>query len=218
MRGRVRTSYQVTLGERFGVFVTACVLLTGTGGATAAANTSARCPKPRIVDIHTTARGQSFEAADLLTASDGRLWAAGQGYVGTVDPSGAVTGIAVPHASGVSDMAQSPDGAVWLTTYADHTVVRVGQDLAVTEFPVIDEFTRPTAITFGPDGNLWITTLHEKQHTNRVVRMGVDGAVTVVRRLPGFAPDIITDPMATSGSERRRCADRGSSDSRRREG
>jgi streptogramin lyase len=152
------------------------------------------CAEPRIVDTHMTARGQSFTAHDLLTATDGRLWAAGTGYVGVLDPAGTVAGLALESASAVFDMTQTPDGAIWLATYAHHAVVRISPDLTATEFPVIDEYTRPSAITVGPDGNLWITTYHEQRHRFGVARMGLDGSVTLQRQIPAFAPDIVAGP------------------------
>jgi virginiamycin B lyase len=109
--------------------------------------------------------GRSPPAA--VTAADGALWVIenrGETTVGAWKTDGSpILGLGYdlsdidPATSGGAGITTGPDGALWVTTFAN--IWRLTTDgQSATEFPLAPGIA-PHAITAGPDGALWFTAL-----------------------------------------------------------
>ena len=132
----------------------------------------------------------------MVAGADGNIWFgdAGQGKVGFITPTGAITEFDLPtDVGGPMRMAVGPDRNLWITTIVpgphQDWILRMSPKGAVTRFQVTG---RPEGITAGPDGNLWFTEVA----ADRIGRMTPGGVLTEFR-LPGTdrAPrGIVTGP------------------------
>src|SRR2546425_483453 len=120
----------------------------------------------------------------MVAGADGNIWFgdAGQGKVGFITPTGAITEFDLPtDVGGPMRMAVGPDRNLWITTIVpgphQDWILRMSPKGAVTRFQVTG---RPEGITAGPDGNLWFTEVA----ADRIGRMTPGGVLTEFR-LPG---------------------------------
>jgi len=120
----------------------------------------------------------------IVAGADGNIWFgdAGQGKVGFITPTGAITEFDLPaDVGGPMRMAVGPDRNLWITTIVpgphQDWILRMSSKGAVTRFQVTG---RPEGITAGPDGNLWFTEVA----ADRIGRMTPAGVLTDFR-LPG---------------------------------
>jgi len=152
------------------------------------------------------AAGTQVTPSAITAGPDGALWFAGvPGKVGRITTAGVVAEFAVPDipppagsAAGtaatqatLTAITSGPDGALWFTGIP----AEVGR---ITTTGVVTEFAEPeapapagspagtggstptlTAITTGPDGNLWLTTLGTDSGTNPAIgRITASGVFT----------------------------------------
>lgn len=123
--------------------------------------------------------GVTSEPASIAPGPDGALWFTEPraGRIGRITTSGQVT----EHSRGITpteqpqDIAAGPDGAMWFTEYATYgsyrlelsKIGRITMDGKIREYSKgLNPKAGPTAITTGPDGNMWFVTLTDK--TGRV--------------------------------------------------
>ena len=113
--------------------------------------------------------------AGIALGPDGNLWFSEvsdtANQIGRITPAGVVTEFSIP--SGASEplgIVAGPDGNVWFTEmspYHGNGIGRINPTTGdISEFGTGDVATfgathRATAITTGPDGNLWFTTIFD---------------------------------------------------------
>jgi virginiamycin B lyase len=109
----------------------------------------------------------------IARGPDGRMWFTGRTAIGAITTAGAVSAYPLPDAAGgcPSTLATRTGERVW---FADYCRDRVGSattagDVDWYGFPA----GGPDAISFGPDGNLWIGL----DRTGQIVRMSPAGTV-----------------------------------------
>lgn len=118
------------------------------------------------------------------------------GKIGRITEAGTITEYPVSDVVGPDGIGVGPDNTVWFTEISpasgDGAIGRITLSGTVTLFPIepADGWSilgNPDAITVGPDGNMWFTSLH-----GGLGRSTPDGQITGVR-LPQFsATDGIT--------------------------
>jgi plastocyanin len=128
----------------------------------------------------------------------------GNGRIDRVAPDGTITEGAVTNLTTPIDVAFAPDGTMYVLQYAaefDNTikryvafggeVQRVNDDGSVA--PVVTNLVFPTALTFGPDGALYVTNYGNESN---------DGQGQVLRVVPGDTPAPAPDvpPPSEEGS------------------
>jgi virginiamycin B lyase len=110
----------------------------------------------------------SQNLAGIAAGPDGNLWIVDSaGTIFKMNTAGSILGtFAVPHPADCTEDQQltqivaGPDQALWFTGESCSLIYRITTAGSVTGFPVRPlDFTRPNAITVGPDGNLWFTEL-----------------------------------------------------------
>ena len=125
----------------------------------------------------------------ITTGPDGALWftesneAGGGGYVGRITTSGTITEYLLPAPFpgwaewGFSGIVAGPDGALWITEYVGHRILRLTTSGSVTEYDLAGcSMTQLCGggITAGPDGALWFTLFA----ANSLGRITTSGVVT----------------------------------------
>ncbi len=119
----------------------------------------------------------------ITTGPDGNLWFIGSsGNIGRITPAGESTEFALPIIPSppgtyiykqLGAITTAPDGNLWFTeqvivllpaffagsAIVEHTswVGRITPSGISTEFAVPTDYSQPTGITVGPDGNIWFT-------------------------------------------------------------
>jgi virginiamycin B lyase len=124
----------------------------------------------------------------ITAGPDGNLWFTEQNAnkVAKVTPSGIFTEYTLPSPSGSpTDITTGPDGNLWFTELGGNKIAKITTSGSVTEYTLpspgwphgggsIPPGNAPTAITAGPDGNLWFT----EQFPNKVARVTTSGSFT----------------------------------------
>lgn len=147
-----------------------------------------------------------------VLGADGNVWFVNSGndYVGRITPAGTITTFTGPAVDRPSGITAGPDGAMWFTSegfyeqsgpngfplpdpyWSGSAIGRITSDGVITSFPA----TGPSAITTGPDGDLWF--LHQPEvggvRQPSVGRMAPDGTVRADRAVPSVADRILTGP------------------------
>jgi virginiamycin B lyase len=111
--------------------------------------------------------------SSIAAGPDGRMWFTGRKTVGAITTAGAVSIYALPSAgSGCpSALATRAGERIWIADYCDDRVGSVTTSGAVAWYAFPGG--GPGAISFGPDGNLWIGL----DRTGQIVRMTPAGTV-----------------------------------------
>lgn len=98
----------------------------------------------------------SFHVVALAVGSDGNTWFCGDGNVGKVTSTGAITLYPIANAK-CSDATEGPDGAIWFTDYGNGAIGRVTTDGTISEYPTPPGEGAFWGITTGTDGGIWFT-------------------------------------------------------------
>src|SRR5262249_26095125 len=140
--------------------------------------------------------GVSGRAGGITTGPDGNLWFAHDGILATITPAGALRDHVaenVPNA-----ITTGPDWTIWAygTRFGPQTGAEIGDVVerislsgSVTTFNVGTTSGAPSAISAGPDGNLWFT----EPDANQIGRITPAGQITLFTApTPGSQPTGIT--------------------------
>ncbi|MGH7879840.1 MAG: virginiamycin B lyase family protein, partial [Candidatus Binataceae bacterium] len=92
--------------------------------------------------------------------------------VGRLTPNGDMVEFALPTPGPPMGLAAGPDGNVWVTLAAAHTVCRISPDGRAMAWRFTDT-VMPGLIVAGPDGNLWFT-----EPTGKIGRLTTAGFLT----------------------------------------
>ena len=133
------------------------------------------------------------EPTGISAGEDGDLWFTepSAGKIGRITPSDQITEFSLPPGAEPQQIAAGPDGDLWFTeteqgqisgsfegASAEEANGRIGQITPsgqVTEFPLSApssrEFARPSAISAGPDGDMWFV-LSEAKKIGRISSSG----------------------------------------------
>src|SRR5262249_44483264 len=136
--------------------------------------------------------GVSGRAGGITTGPDGNLWFAHDGILATITPAGALRDHVaenVPNA-----ITTGPDWTIWAygTRFGPQTGAEIGDVVerislsgSVTTFNVGTTSGAPSAISAGPDGNLWFT----EPDANKIGRITPAGQITLFTvPTPGSQP------------------------------
>jgi virginiamycin B lyase len=122
--------------------------------------------------------------SSIALGPDGRLWFTGRKAIGAITTAGTISSYPLPDAAGgcPSALATRPKERIWVADYCRDRVgsVSTAGDVAWYPFPG----GGPEAISFGPDGNLWIGL----GRSGQIVRMTSAGTVLDVVPLL-YSPD-----------------------------
>ena len=99
----------------------------------------------------------------IRAGSDGNLWFGDGSYIGRIAPAtGAVTEFPTGAEGAVDWITEGPGGDIWFAETAPGSsgIAKIAPDGTITQFPLPDPGENlssqdPTAITAGPDGNVW---------------------------------------------------------------
>jgi streptogramin lyase len=112
----------------------------------------------------------------IALGSDGNFWVAAGNKISRVTPGGVVSDFSLAFINGVWAQARaivsSPDGYLWFTE--SRNLNGIGRMDTTGAFRSYLPSTGPTALTVGPDGNVWFLL----PTNNRVGRITPDGAIS----------------------------------------
>ncbi len=153
------------------------------------------------------------EPVGITAAPDGNLWftESGGNKIGRITPTGEITEFPLPTAeSAPGGITVGPDGNVWFTEFSrigritllgdfvgndgrPEISARILPTHTVSEFSIETINSEPSAITAGPDGNLWFT----ESGAGQIGRITPTGAITefaegIFRNELGSSPSAIT--------------------------
>jgi streptogramin lyase len=96
-------------------------------------------------------------SSGIVTGPDGNLWfnEVNKGIIGRVTTSGIMTEF--PGVFVGEDIANGPDGALWIAGYAN--IGRITTSGTLTQYPLPAGASNAYGITLGPDGNMWYAEL-----------------------------------------------------------
>jgi virginiamycin B lyase len=114
--------------------------------------------------------GPNYVPGPMALGPDGRMWICDGNMLAAVDGSLTVSRYALPSGGNFADVAAGPDGNLWATDFINSAIVRVTITGVMTEYKTPPPSLVPSAITVGPDHNIWFT---EMQPKTDVVKIGV---------------------------------------------
>jgi virginiamycin B lyase len=130
-------------------------------------------------------------AVTVLVSSAALVGASLMGAAGATAAPGDVSEIGLAAGSTPRDVAEGPDGNMWVTGGASNTIAKVTMAGAVTAYalPLPANLSNPWSIAAGPDGNMWFTL----RSGGKIGRITTSGAVSLID-LPdaGMQPQDIT--------------------------
>jgi streptogramin lyase len=135
-------------------------------------------------------------ASDIAVDGHGNIWwvSTRGANVGRMSPAGQAEVFPVPGGMPITIVA-GPDGRMWFTNSAGHSVDAIASDGAIQQYRLPSEKNRPTGLALGPDGALWYTD----RAVGRVGRLAVDGSVREFK-VPGTDPWIWHIAAGTDGN------------------
>ncbi|MBZ5605034.1 MAG: IPT/TIG domain-containing protein [Acidobacteriia bacterium] len=121
----------------------------------------------------------------IAAGPDGNMWFSGNRNIGRITTAGVVTAYPVPTSNDASGgIAAGPDGAMWFTESPLNSpasnggwfakIGRITTSGVITEYPLPDPMSIPTAITAGPDGALWFI----ESGNGKIGRISTSGTIT----------------------------------------
>ncbi len=114
----------------------------------------------------------------VLVSSVALVGASLMGAAGATAAPGDVSEIGLAAGSTPRDVAEGPDGNMWVTGGASNTIAKVTTAGAVTAYalPLPANVSNPWSIAAGPDGNLWFTL----RSGGKIGRITTSGAVSLI--------------------------------------
>ena len=117
-------------------------------------------------------------AVTVLVSSAALVGASLMGAAGATAAPGDVSEIGLAAGSTPRDVAEGPDGNMWVTGGASNTIAKVTMAGAVTAYalPLPANLSNPWSIAAGPDGNMWFTL----RTGGKIGRITTSGAVSLI--------------------------------------
>ncbi|HCL70013.1 MAG TPA: hypothetical protein DIC65_03120 [Actinobacteria bacterium] len=114
----------------------------------------------------------------VLVSSVALVGASLMGAAGATAAPGDVSEIGLAAGSTPRDVAEGPDGNMWVTGGASNTIAKVSMTGGVTAYalPLPANVSNPWSIAAGPDGNLWFTL----RSGGKIGRITTSGAVSLI--------------------------------------
>lgn len=114
----------------------------------------------------------------VLVSSVALVGASLMGAAGATAAPGDVSEIGLAAGSTPRDVAEGPDGNMWVTGGASNTIAKVSMTGGVTAYalPLPANVSNPWSIAAGPDGNLWFTL----RSGGKLGRITTSGAVSLI--------------------------------------
>ena len=114
----------------------------------------------------------------VLVSSVALVGASLMGAAGATAAPGDVSEIGLAAGSTPRDVAEGPDGNMWVTGGASNTIAKVTTAGAVTAYalPLPANVSNPWSIAAGPDGNMWFTL----RSGGKLGRITTSGAVSLI--------------------------------------
>jgi streptogramin lyase len=114
----------------------------------------------------------------VLVSSVALVGASLMGAAGATAAPGDVSEIGLAAGSTPRDVAEGPDGNMWVTGGASNTIAKVTTAGAVTAYalPLPANVSNPWSIAAGPDGNMWFTL----RSGGKIGRITTSGAVSLI--------------------------------------
>ena len=122
---------------------------------------------------------QNFTRSMTVLVSGAALGGASlMGAAGATAAPGDVSEIGLAAGSTPRDVAEGPDGNMWVTGGASNTIAKVSMTGGVTAYalPLPANVSNPWSIAAGPDGNLWFTL----RSGGKIGRITTSGAVSLI--------------------------------------
>ena len=118
------------------------------------------------------------QAVTILVSSAALVGASLMGAAGATAAPGDVSEIGLAAGSTPRDVAEGPDGNMWVTGGASNTIAKVTMAGAVTAYalPLPANVSNPWSIAAGPDGNMWFTL----RSGGKIGRITTSGAVSLI--------------------------------------
>ena len=118
------------------------------------------------------------QAVTVLFSSAALVGASLMGAAGATAAPGDVSEIGLAAGSTPRDVAEGPDGNMWVTGGASNTIAKVTMAGAVTAYalPLPANVSNPWSIAAGPDGNMWFTL----RSGGKIGRITTSGAVSLI--------------------------------------
>ena len=117
-------------------------------------------------------------AVTVLASSVALVGASLMGAAGATAAPGDVSEIGLAAGSTPRDVAEGPDGNMWVTGGASNTIAKVSMTGGVTAYalPLPANVINPWSIAAGPDGNMWFTL----RSGGKIGRITTSGAVSLI--------------------------------------
>ncbi|MEE3089176.1 MAG: hypothetical protein VX327_05775, partial [Actinomycetota bacterium] len=117
-------------------------------------------------------------AVTVLVSSAALVGASLMGAAGATAAPGDVSEVGLAAASTPRDVAEGPDGNMWVTGGASNTIAKVSMTGGVTAYalPLPANVSNPWSIAAGPDGNMWFTL----RTGGKIGRITTSGAVSLI--------------------------------------
>ena len=121
---------------------------------------------------------KSIRAITVLVSSVALVGASLMGAAGATAAPGDVSEIGLAAGSTPRDVAEGPDGNMWVTGGASNTIAKVSMTGGVTAYalPLPANVINPWSIAAGPDGNMWFTL----RSGGKIGRITTSGAVSLI--------------------------------------
>ena len=121
---------------------------------------------------------KSIRAITVLVSSVALVGASLMGAAGATAAPGDVSEIGLAAGSTPRDVAEGPDGNMWVTGGASNTIAKVSMTGGVTAYalPLPANVSNPWSIAAGPDGNMWFTL----RSGGKIGRITTSGAVSLI--------------------------------------
>ena len=121
---------------------------------------------------------KSTRAVTVLASSVALVGASLMGAAGATAAPGDVSEIGLAAGSTPRDVAEGPDGNMWVTGGASNTIAKVSMTGGVTAYalPLPANVINPWSIAAGPDGNMWFTL----RSGGKIGRITTSGAVSLI--------------------------------------
>ncbi len=117
-------------------------------------------------------------AVTVLVSSVALVGASLVGAAGATAAPGDVSEVGLAAGSTPRDVAEGPDGNMWVTGGASNTIAKVSMTGGVTAYalPLPANVSNPWSIAAGPDGNMWFTL----RTGGKIGRITTSGAVSLI--------------------------------------
>ena len=117
-------------------------------------------------------------AVTVLVSSAALVGASLMGAAGAMAAPGDVSEVGLAAGSTPRDVAEGPDGNMWVTGGASNTIAKVSMTGGVTAYalPLPANVSNPWSIAAGPDGNMWFTL----RSGGKIGRITTSGAVSFI--------------------------------------